>query len=72
MSNEHTPKEIAQHYSAAMDSVNLIKDLKAKASLTEEDVNALQRNQEHLQLMLTRDFWTVEDLSPIEAAAVVL
>jgi hypothetical protein len=61
-------QEIAQNYSAAMDSVRLINELKAKTVLTEEDTDRLKRNQEHLDIMLAKDFWTTEDLTPFKLA----
>jgi len=66
---ENTPEQIAKHYSAAMDSVNLINALKAKPALTDEEVDTLARNQEHLVGMLAKDFWTTEDLTPLQAVA---
>ena len=56
--------DTARHYSAAMDSVNLINDLLTKPSLTEEEQDRLNRNVEHLKIMVAKDFWTTEDLSP--------
>jgi len=63
--NEITAEEITQHYSAAMDSVNLIVELQAKATLTDEETDTVSRNQEHLTIMLAKDFWTTEDLTPL-------
>ena len=67
---EETVESIAQHYSAAMDSVNLINDLKQKAVLTVEETDRLSRNQEHLKIMLSRTFWTTEVLTPLIDASV--
>lgn len=67
---EETPETIAKHYSAAMDSVNLINQLKAKESLNTEEQDTLNRNQEHLKIMLAKDFWTTEDLSPLQDASI--
>jgi hypothetical protein len=64
-----TPEQIAKNYSAAMDSVNLINALKAKPVLNAEETDRLARNQEHLVLMLAKDYWTTEDLTPIQDAA---
>jgi hypothetical protein len=61
-------QQIAQSYSAAMDSVRLINELKAKTILTEDEVDRLKRNQEHLEIMLAKDFWTTEDLTPFTLA----
>lgn len=58
----------ARQYSAAMDSVNLINDLLAKPSLTEEDQDRINRNVEHLEIMVAKDYWTTEDLTPLEDA----
>ncbi len=61
-------QQIAQSYSAAMDSVRLINELNAKRILTEDEVDRLKRNQEHLEIMLAKDFWTKEDMSQITLA----
>ena len=63
-----TPEEIAHHYSAAMDSVNLINELVAKESLTDDEQDSINRNVAHLQLMVTKDYWTTEDLTPFNDA----
>ena len=63
-----TPEEIAQHYSAAMDSVNLINGGKPEDMNDEEWEDTKARNQEHLQIMVAKDFWTTEDLTPFNAA----
>ena len=66
---EVTAEEIARHYSAAMDSVNLINSTKPELMSDEEWADAIARNKEHLNIMLAKDFWTTEDLTPLEAAA---
>jgi len=58
----------AQQYSASLDSVNLINDLLAKPSLTEEEQERIARNVEHLEIMVAKDFWTTEDLTPLTDA----
>jgi hypothetical protein len=70
MPEEYVPtaEEIAGHYSAALDSVNLINDLVAQDSLTEEEEATISRNVEHLELMAGKDFWTTEDLTPFTDA----
>jgi hypothetical protein len=68
---ENTPEQIAQHYSAAMDSVNLINALAAQPTMNQDDHDAMRRNKEHLELMLTRDYWTTEDLTPFRNAVAV-
>jgi hypothetical protein len=58
----------AQQYSASLDSVNLIDNLLAKPSLTEEEQECIMRNVEHLKIMVAKDFWTTEDLTPLTDA----
>jgi hypothetical protein len=64
-----TLEQIAQHYSAAMDSVNLINAGKPESMSNEDWADCLERNKEHLRIMLTRDFWTTEDLEPLRLAS---
>jgi hypothetical protein len=66
---ELTLEQIEKHYSAAMDSVNLINGEKPESMSAEEWADCIARNKEHLKIMLAKDFWTDQDLSPIEAAA---
>jgi len=63
-----TAEQIAQHYKAALDSVDLINKLLAKTDRTDEDNASIARNVEHLELMVAKDFWTTEDLTPLENA----
>jgi len=65
-----TAQQIAKHYSACMDSVNLINAGKQERFTNEEWVDILARNKEHLQQMLAKDFWTTEDLTPLRTASV--
>jgi len=63
-----TAGEIARHYSACMDSVNLINGEKPEMMTDEEWADTIARNKEHLVIMLAKDFWTTEDLAPLQAA----
>ena len=67
--NEITAEQIAQHYKAAMDSVNLINGTKPEYMTDADWVDCLARNKEHLKIMLAKDFWTTEDLTPLETAS---
>ena len=67
--NEITAEQIAQHLSAAMDSVNLINAGKPELMEDAEWANCLSRNKEHLKIMLAKQFWTNEDLTPLQQAA---
>ena len=70
MMDQPTAAEIAQHYSAAMDSVNLINGDQPEWATDDEWVDTLERNREHLRIMLAKDFWTTEDLEPLRLAAI--
>jgi hypothetical protein len=69
MIDEITPEQIAQHYKAAMDSVNLINGGKPGFMSDADWEDCLTRNKEHLKIMLAKDFWTTEDLTPLQTAA---
>ena len=62
-------QQIAQHYSAAMDSVNLINAGQPEGMTAEDWADCLARNKEHLKIMLAKDFWTTEDLAPLQTAS---
>lgn len=66
---EETPEQIAQHYKAAIDSVNLINGGKPEYMSDTDWADCLRRNKEHLNIMLNKDFWTTEDLTPLRNAA---
>ena len=68
MENEITAEEIAKHYSAAMDSVNLINGSKPAGMSDEDWADCIARNKEHLEIMVAKDFWTTEDLTPLQDA----
>lgn len=63
-----TPEQIAQHYSAAMDSVNLLNAGKPQGMSDEDWADCKKRNVDHLKIMVAKDFWTDQDLSPLTAA----
>jgi hypothetical protein len=67
--NEITAEQIAQHYSAAMDSVNLINSTKPELMTDADWADCLSRNKEHLKIMLAKDYWTTENLTPLQQAA---
>ena len=71
---EETVESIAQHYIALGHSVNVINDVindEQDVYRTEvEKSDAVDRNVRHLELMLTRDYWTDEDMTDVDAAIV--
>lgn len=64
-----TSEEIARHYSACMDSVNLINAGKPEGMEDAEWADTVARNKEHLRIMLAKTFWTTENLTPLQTAS---
>lgn len=63
-----TPEQIAQHYSAALDSVDLLNAGQPEDMSAEDWADCVSRNVEHLKIMVAKDFWTDEDLTPFTDA----
>ena len=67
-----TEEQLAQDYSAMGDSVALITAVIAGDSLAEEDAEDRQgcvdRNVQHLELMVAKDDWGSEDMTAVNAA----
>jgi hypothetical protein len=61
-----TPEQIAQHYKAMLDSVWLINAIIAGEQ--DADKDTIDRNVQHLELMLAKDFWTTEDMTAVNLA----
>jgi len=70
-----TPEQIAQHYKAMLDSVWLINAVIAgeqmAGQLDADKKDTVDRNVKHLELMVDKDFWTTEDMAPVNAAIAV-
>lgn len=66
--NDVTPDQIAHHYAAAMDSVNLINGGQPDYMDGDEWADCLERNREYLRIMLAKNWWTNEDLTPLRSA----
>ena len=69
---ELTTEEIAQNYTAMGHSVDLINAIIAGTAMaddTAEDKQAcVDRNVEHLEIMVAKDYWTDEDMTAVNAA----
>ena len=61
-------EQVARHYAAAMDSVTLLLAGKPSNMTTEDWRDCVQRNCDHLDIMLAKDYWTTEDLQPFRDA----
>jgi len=64
--------QIAQDYSAMGDSVDLINAIIAGDQMADESAedrqDCVDRNSEHLQLMVALDDWGSEDMTAVNAA----
>jgi len=69
-----TTEQLAQDYSAMGDSVTLITDIIAGDCMADEDAaerqGCVDRNTQHLELMVAKDDWGDEDMSACDAAIV--
>jgi hypothetical protein len=63
-----TSEQIAQHYSAAMDSVALLNAGQPEGIDDADWADTVSRNVQHLEIMVAKDFWTDEDLTPLNDA----
>lgn len=72
--DETTPEQIAQHYKAMGDSVDLINAVIAGEQMADDMQEAkndcVDRNVQHLEIMKAKDFWTTEDFTAVDAAIV--
>ena len=62
MELELTTEQKERSVLACYDSLNLVNELKAKSTLTEEETDTLKRNEEHIRIMLLKD-WFVGQLT---------
>ena len=70
--DELTAEQIAQHYTAMGHSVDLINAIIAGDAMADDDAadkqDCVNRNVEHLEIMVAKDFWTDEDMTAVNAA----
>ena len=70
--DEITAEQIAQHYTAMGHSVDLINAIIAGDAMADDDSadkqDCVDRNVEHLEIMVAKDFWTSEDMTAANAA----
>ena len=71
---DRTAEQLAQDYSAMGDSVAVITDVIAGDSMAEDDAadrqDCVDRNVQHLELMVAKDDWGSEDMTACNAAVV--
>jgi len=70
--DELTAEQIAQHYTATGHSVDLINAIIAGTEMADDDAaekqDCVDRNVEHLEIMVAKDFWGSEDMTAANAA----
>ena len=70
--DELTAEQIAQHYTAMGHSVDLINAIIAGTAMADDDAadkqDCVNRNVEHLEIMVAKDFWTTESMTAVNAA----
>ena len=70
--DELTAEQIAQHYTAMGHSVDLINAIIAGEAMADDDAadkqDCVDRNVDHLEIMVAKDFWTTEDMTATNAA----
>ena len=69
---DRTAEELASDFTAMGHSIALITDVIAGNAMAEDDAadrqDCVDRNTQHLELMVAKDDWSDEDLSASEAA----
>ena len=69
---ELTTEEIAQNYTAMGHSVDLINAIIAGTAMADDSAEDKQacvdRNVEHLEIMVAKDYWTDEDMTAVNSA----
>ena len=55
--------EIARFYQAGLDSVKKVNAIIAFGDTSDESVYAMNQNLKYLKIMITRDYYTDEDMS---------
>ena len=67
-----TAEDIAQDYTAMGHSVELINGIidgsKMEEEEAEEKQDCVDRNVEHLEIMVAKDFWTDESMTAVNSA----
>ena len=70
--DELTAEQIAQHYTAMGHSVDLFNAIIAGEAMADDDAadkqDCVDRNVEHLEIMVAKDFWGSEDMTAANAA----
>ena len=71
---DRTEEQLASDYTAMGHSIALITDVIAGNAMADDDAadrqDCVDRNTQHLELMVAKDYWTSEDMTAANAAIV--
>lgn len=66
----YTAEEVQQHITNCFHSWDICEELSAKETLSEDEQDSYDRNQEHIQIMLAKDWFregcTAEQIAQLE------
>ena len=69
---DKTAEDIAQDYTAMGHSVELINSIIDGSKMADEEAadrqSTVDRNVEHLELMVAKDYWTTESMTAVNSA----
>jgi len=72
MTDTPTTEQIAQNYTAMGHSVALITDVIAGNAMADDNAadrqDCVDRNTQHLELMVAKDYWKSESMTAVNAA----
>jgi hypothetical protein len=72
--NNLTSEQIAQNFAALADSVGLINGIVDGSQMADADEierqETVQRNVQHMALMVAKTYWTGEDMTAVNAAVI--
>ena len=72
MTDTPTTEQIAQNYTAMGHSVALITDVIAGNAMADDTAadrqDCVDRNTQHLELMVAKDYWTSESMTAVNSA----
>jgi len=57
MEENYTSEEVKQHITNCFHSWDICEELSAKETLSEDEQGSFDRNQEHIQIMLAKDWF---------------
>jgi hypothetical protein len=63
-------QKVEKHYLIALESVDLINKVISGEEVVKHPKDSVSRNVDHLKVMIAKDFWKGQDMTPLENAIV--